>query len=352
MAGSSTSKKQNASVEDDRSSSMGATCLDCPRYLKSLSRSDKIILTESSAQKLSELMSKDLNAGEIICRKCCYSFFKNMNKRPKLDVPVSKQEDQNQGSSQQSLSSNSSELVQVSSQQSSGELYEVPEKPEIGYVKVPFSRTIISCGYCFICNAKTDLVVVPEEARLQTFSVKQIYIQKKNRCCAQHMIHECLLYKDELDKVTAYANESSIPSSEFTTFMSRLSSKVSDGLFEHIGEWTISDARLKVFTGHTSQELKDLVSTMKSLRESENRNAVQAVVTCLFKLRTGSSDELIASILDLRRPRLVSQFCASVLKSFEVDILPRRFGPSACTRDYLIKKSHFPCCRQAIQYRK
>ncbi|KAJ8682359.1 hypothetical protein QAD02_018151 [Eretmocerus hayati] len=69
--------------------------------------------------------------------------------------------------------------------------------------------------------------------------------------------------------------------------MSKLSSKMNDALFKHIGEWTISDARLKVLTGISSNDLKDLVSRMSSLRVSENRNAVQAVVTCLFKLRSG-----------------------------------------------------------------
>ncbi|KAJ8678221.1 hypothetical protein QAD02_014008 [Eretmocerus hayati] len=317
-------------------------CIYCHQSIKKLPKSEQIVLTEQSIQRISQFFEEDLRVGSLICKKCYGSLHKRASKRPRLDEPVPIQNDQHAQNSQGSQSSNFSESPPIPSQQSSGELYEIPEEKEIEYVNVPLARTIISSGYCFICQAKNDLVLVPEEARLQVFSLRQIYIPKRNRCCLRHLIQKRLLYRSEVDDLTIYSNECSIPSSEFSTFMSRLSHKINDGLFEHIGEWSISDARLKVFTGLTSDELKDLVSKMKSLRASDNRNAVQAVVTCLFKLWTGNSDEVVASILDLKNPRLVSHFCTSVLNSFEVDILAKRFGPTVYTRDYLIKNHTSP----------
>ncbi|KAJ8683762.1 hypothetical protein QAD02_019554 [Eretmocerus hayati] len=317
-------------------------CVHCYQSSRKLPKSEQIVLTDQSIQRISEFFEEDLRVGSLICKKCYGSLYKRASKRARVDEPVPTQNVQHAQTSQGSQSSNFSESPPIPSQQSSGELYEVPEKKEIEYVNVPFARTIISHGYCFICRAKNDIVDVPEEARLQVFSLRQIYIPKRNRCCLRHLIQKRLLYRSEVDDLTIYSNECSIPSSEFSSFMSRLSNKVNEGLFEHIGDWSISDARLKVFTGLTSDELKDLVSRMKSLRASENRNAIQAVVTCLFKLRTGNSDEVIASILDLRNPRLVSHFCTSVLNSFEVDILPKRFGPTVYTRDYLIKNHTSP----------
>ncbi|KAJ8669457.1 hypothetical protein QAD02_000716 [Eretmocerus hayati] len=327
-----TSCKKN---EDTRS-------IYCHQSIKKLPKSEQMVLTEQSIQHISEFFEEDLRVGYLIYKKCYGSLYKRASKRPRLYEPVPIQNDQHAQNSQGSQSSNFSESPPIPSQQSSGELYEIPEEKEIEYVNVPLARTIISSGYCFICQAKNYLIVFPEEARLQVFSLRQIHIPKRNRCCLRHLVRKRLFYRSKVDDLTIYSNECSIPSSEFTTLMSRLSNEVNEGLFEHIGEWSISDARLKVFTGLTSDELEDLVSKMKSLRASDNRNAIQDVVTCLFKLRTGNSDEVVASILDLENPRLGSHFCTSVLNSFEVDILPKRFGPTVYTRDYFIKNHTSP----------
>lgn len=53
----------------------------------------------------------------------------------------------------------------------------------------------------------------------------------------------------------------------------------------------------------------------------------------LFKLRT---NKMITAILQLDCEQLVLKYCTSVMKSFEKDVLPSRFGFNAISRQDLI----------------
>ena len=80
-------------------------------------------------------------------------------------------------------------------------------------------------------------------------------------------------------------------------------------------------------------ELKEMLTSM---RNSQARNVTQALVTFLFKLRTGNSNSLISVILGLENEQKVSQYCDSVIKSFEKDVLPNKFGFTAASREDLL----------------
>ncbi|KYN04658.1 hypothetical protein ALC62_04469 [Cyphomyrmex costatus] len=56
-----------------------------------------------------------------------------------------------------------------------------------------------------------------------------------------------------------------------------------------------------------------------------------------MKLRTGNSNKMIASILQLENEQSVSDYSASIIKSFENDILPFYFGLHVLNRDDLIQ---------------
>lgn len=64
---------------------------------------------------------------------------------------------------------------------------------------------------------------------------------------------------------------------------------------------------------------------------------MQALVVCLFKLRTGSSNNFISSVFEIENEIKISDFCESVINSFERDILPKYFGIKSITREDLIR---------------
>jgi hypothetical protein len=67
-----------------------------------------------------------------------------------------------------------------------------------------------------------------------------------------------------------------------------------------------------------------------------------ALFVFLFRLRSGSSNDLIANVLGLEHAQQVSNFCNSVLQAFEKDILPLRFGPKVHSREELIRDHTSP----------
>lgn len=73
------------------------------------------------------------------------------------------------------------------------------------------------------------------------------------------------------------------------------------------------------------------------MRSSNSRDVTQALIICLFKLRTGSSNNLISSIFDIENEIKVSDFCESVINSFQKDVLPKYFGLQSVTREDLVR---------------
>ena len=65
---------------------------------------------------------------------------------------------------------------------------------------------------------------------------------------------------------------------------------------------------------------------MTSTRENQTRTETQALVVFFFKLRTGNSNKILASILQLEYEQLISENTRSIIKSFQEEILPFRFG--------------------------
>ena len=52
-------------------------------------------------------------------------------------------------------------------------------------------------------------------------------------------------------------------------------------------------------------EIKELLN---SLRKSQSRSMIQAVTVFLFKLRTGNSNKLLASVLNIDNEQSISEY--------------------------------------------
>lgn len=77
---------------------------------------------------------------------------------------------------------------------------------------------------------------------------------------------------------------------------------------------------------------------MTTMRQSENRTITQALVTFLFKLRSGNSDNCIGAILGIEEKQ-VSRFIDFVSKCFRDEILPKYFGIHAHSREFLMSNT-------------
>ncbi|KAL1493831.1 hypothetical protein ABEB36_009517 [Hypothenemus hampei] len=184
---------------------------------------------------------------------------------------------------------------------------------------------------------KTDLHYVTLEARIQVFVKRRLFIPRRNRSCSAHLIKN-RFYVDEIPKMTAYANESVIDACEVKLFINELSNEIEAGLYNKIGNCLTSEERIKTLTGHTWDTILMLRSKMSTMRDSNNRNVLQALVQFLFKLRSGNSNKLIAAILDVSETT-VQHSIQSVLKCFREHVLPKYFGVQAHSKEFFLNET-------------
>lgn len=211
----------------------------------------------------------------------------------------------------------------------------VKEPVNIELIEMPFPRVVSTHKHCFLCYSSSTTITVPSQARLQAFQKRKLFIPKGNRCCPTHLING-RFYSDDLARLKIHAGTSMIEVSDLTFFLNDLSN--AHELKQQIGDGTLSDQRLKTLTGLNYVNLNELCGKMKSMRNSKTRNILQALVVFLFKMRTGNSNSVIASVLGLERDQQVSDYCAEVVSSFEKDILPEGFGYFSKSRQDLVER--------------
>ncbi|XP_015125200.1 uncharacterized protein LOC107046987 [Diachasma alloeum] len=240
--------------------------------------------------------------------------------------------------SQQSTSSTFSPQSLSSCTQSSIEdpSFIIREPVDLDLIEMPFSRVVSTHKYCCLCGSPSEINTVPSQARLQSFQVKKILIPKGNRCCPKHII-KGKFYADDLELLKIHAGSSMIEVSDLTFFLHNSISNDSHDLKQRIGDGTLSDHRLQTLTGFTYKNLDEVCGKMTSMRNSKTRSILQALVVFLFKMRTGNSNSIVASVLGLDREQQVSDYCTEVINSFEKDILPDGFGYFSKSREELIE---------------
>ena len=243
------------------------------------------------------------------------------------------------GTSQKSstFSENTSSLSQVTD---SGSIYIPPDGyqcEEIEKITMPFQRVISSKSYCFICKSIKDIHDVPFNARIQVFVKRRIFIPKRNRCCSKHLIRN-RFYEDEVQAMFVYSNESIIECTELRIFLDKLSSEIDSRLHNKIGDFAISEERVKALTGYNWDSILRISNLLQKMRKSSNRNVLQGLVIFLFKLRSGNSNQIIAAILEVSE-NIVQDSIRSVLDCFIKHILQKHFGIQAHSREDFLRET-------------
>ncbi|GAB1860851.1 THAP domain-containing protein 9 [Camponotus japonicus] len=289
-------------------------CAGCDKFLHKVSGQKKKIQTEDEAIYFSNMLQRTITVRAILCGKCrLFQFKKN-----KLDI-----EDE---SDKQSTSNDPTVSIQLKS--------EVNESND-ERIEVEIQRTVSTHKYCCICSATKNITVIPEEARMQSFIKMRLYIPAGNRCCRTHLIKN-RFYEEDLSCLRVYSNSSNLSASELTKMMKNLSIKCDSTLYDKIGDFSLSEKQLFTFTGLTWENIILLRDMLTSMRNRQTRTVTQALVVFLLKLRTGNSNKILASVLQIEYEQLISEYSTAILKSFEEDVLPYRFGLTSSIRDDLI----------------
>lgn len=310
---------------------MSGKCDNCGFILRKTGKRKKILLTEDEVQTYNIPQMKPLKVGDVLCHKCRL-------------IPYIKQssvaDDIRAVTSHIDMETEQRDIVQLESADEEecddDEDFQICNSSEEDFVILPFKRVVSTHKYCVLCNSKTNIKTIPIEARYQAFVKRKIFIPKGDRCCPQHLIKN-KFFEDELARLRVYSNTSVLSSEEVSLFLDLLSARVDAPLFNQIGDFTMPEEKLKVYTGLSWENIMELSNLLTSLKSSSSRSVVQALVIFLMKLRTGVSNKLLSSILQLEREQQVSDCCKQIIRSFEQDILPFRFGISSTSRQQLIE---------------
>jgi len=136
-------------------SSTNLKCAACDKFLNKIPGQKKKIKTEDEAIYFSNKLQRTITVHDILCGKCWLFQYK----KTKLDI-----EDKND---EQSTANDPTVSIEF--------------KPKIDesnneQIEVEIQRTISTHKYCCICSAKNNIVVIPEEARIQSFIKMRLYI--------------------------------------------------------------------------------------------------------------------------------------------------------------------------------
>ncbi|XP_058810427.1 uncharacterized protein LOC131675459 [Phymastichus coffea] len=319
-------------------------CIRCNLNERKSTGYKRFIQSQSVVDDLKKCLNVDAEIDDFICSKCYAVFSCTRSRLTKEEATTTNQSEDRVSQSFSQLSVSSTNSSQQTDPGDPPILFTERKIIEEDEIELPIPRCIATHKYCCICRKDCNLMAVPMEARLQVFTMRNIFIPAGNRCCKDHFIKK-RLYEEVMNNIIATSNVSSMKASDVSNFLQKFRIDVDKELTDKVGDFSLPENRLIIFTGLTWENLFELRAMMTSLRNSDSRNVTQAIVVFLFKLRTGNSNNVISSVLGLERPEQVSDFSASVLESFEKDVLPSRFGIKAANRQYLIENHTAPVAK-------
>ena len=100
---------------------------------------------------------------------------------------------------------------------------------------------------------------------MQSYIQKNIYIPQGNRFCRIHIIKN-RFFEEDLKLLKVHSNTMSVIALELSKVMETLSMRCDSSLFVKIGEYSLPEKDLKVFTGLKWEQLNSLNDMLISLR--------------------------------------------------------------------------------------
>lgn len=188
-------------------------------------------------------------------------------------------------------------------------------------ISLPLQRTPSSHAYCFICKRPgPKLVVVSSAARFSAFLHHEIIIPPGSRCCPSHVdegefrpgvLNNIQTFESSLiNKSTVLELIQKIRNYALQTSTSRFSFELS----------SMSNTDYLALTGISKENFEDLhyfIST--DIRNTQNRGTRMSLGIFLLKLRSGMSNQLLATIFGISKSslcRAVKSVRTALMKSF------------------------------------
>lgn len=228
-------------------SKINNNCIGCGLSEKKMIRRKTKVNADDEAIILSDYFATNVVIGDILCQKCSGMARLAKSKQRKLEEPKPVVNTP-QSDSQESTSSSDP----PSQPAKNDPVYCPPEiqVTEKNTIELPFRRVISTHDYCCLCRGKSGIINVPFEARQQAFIEKEIFIPEGNRCCHRHLIKK-RFYIEDLNNLKIHSNSCIATAEDITRLLKAISITADRELHDRIGDFSISEERIRAFTGLT-----------------------------------------------------------------------------------------------------
>ncbi|XP_061170430.1 uncharacterized protein LOC133179753 [Saccostrea echinata] len=206
-------------------------------------------------------------------------------------------------------------------------------------IQLPFVSAGNSHNKCVFCNARKGIVVVPKEARTDAFIHFQLLIPVGCKCCRKHLIGKQLNRDVNVDFTKYKRQHSVLPSKELNDLLERVRFKAlrsydsSSLSFNKLS----NDEDYISLLGISKANFDDLVTNVTSMRNTKIRTIRNAVGILLFKLKSGLSNGLLATLCGFRCRRQVAEIIESARIAIVKDFVPHNLGFDHITRESIIE---------------
>jgi len=291
----------------------------------------KVILTAEEAAEYSECANIEIVINDILCAKCRLIKYRSTHSASTLAATGEE--------CGESVCDELAPMEEYASSPSSDDSdYVGKSVPAEEYIEIPLRRTLATHRYCIICYEKNNIHRISLETRLKVFATKQIFIPQGTRCCSSHLLGNSL-YADDLSRLRIISDTSRLTKSEIGLFLETVAARSEAPGMCNQGTMDMSEEQVHTLTGHSWENIRDLRQLLTSMRDSSKRSVTQAVIVFLFKLRTGLSNAIIASILGIGTEDYIAGLFAEVMSGFERDIAPSFSGFPAVSRQVLLQNT-------------
>lgn len=183
-------------------------------------------------------------------------------------------------------------------------------------ITLPIKSVGGSHSTCFICKKRgPKLVVVPTNARFNTFVHHSIIIPAGARCCPIHIDQDSFTEQaSEMLESGQYRETSNFNRTDLKVLLDKARDVILKSENKKISFDTMCDSDIFNFTGLNKNQFDDLFSHITSIRNTETRSAKTCLGIFLTKMRTGISNKILATIFNLSKDS-VRRAIASVRKN-------------------------------------
>ncbi len=193
---------------------------------------------------------------------------------------------------------------------------------------------------CIICNQTVNkMFTMPPELRTSVFINQNVIVPSGARCCHKHTHKNSLKPGITIDRSKVkQVHPHNLPPIVIVKLINSLrTAALSPGSAVDFDAGKMSDDDCYNLTGIHIKDLDDLVATCKSLKISKLRSPRAAIGLFLCKMRTGLSDNILATVFHIKSRRDVSRIVAQVRVAMMKDFVPYNLGFEHISRDEIIK---------------